>query len=1139
MTRLIAASMLAAMFVGLAVLEAAALPTATSGGVRFTFDAPGAGQVFIAGAFNSWAPTRDAMARAEGAGGSGWEITLALAPGRYEYKFVVDGTAWKEDPENPLYVPDPYGGRNSVVIVRDDGSLDFQGKLASAGGGAGAASPAGGAKPLHLAILWHQHQPRYFKDPATGEYLEPWVRIHGIKDYYDMAAMLEAYPKLKFTINLTPVLLSQLEEIIAAYDSALDRGDLVPGRRPAAIPGCDIWVRLTLTPPESLSYEEKALILRNYFRMPRETMIDIYPRFRELALKKKGDSDQQIRETIAAYTDADWRDLQAWFNLAEFDPDFKEGVVALADGRSVSVARLVAKGRGFTDTDKAEIIDAQFKILRNIIPIHRRLQDQGLLEVITSPFYHPILPLLGDTDVAREADPGLKLPEMRFAHPEDAAAQVNLACDFYEARFGRRPRGMWPSEGSVSEAILPIVADAGIGWLASDEDVLAKSLGRERAAPEAKYRCYEAGPAGARVGLVFRDHRLSDDIGFRYARMNGIEAANDLVGKLHDIHALVQSLDGEYVVPIIMDGENAWENFPRDGKEFLRSLCSQLSEAPWIEPVTLSDYFDQVPPAPLARLAPGSWITPNFNTWIGEREENTAWTYLAAARAAVGAGGSALAPGALEAAMTDIYAAEGSDWFWWYGLDQGSGNDESFDRAFRGTLAHVYESLGKTPPQYLTVPIIAPPARQPDVPITGVLSPVARDVLGEPVAWDRAAHIEDVLPAASAGGADLIRGLYYGYDDENLRLKVETGTSLDSLAVLGCRLAVYFSGRSDLAVQAYAQVQPGGPEHAFGFGIASMVEIIFDAEGVSAVFSEADGRGGWVRGAVLPVESDKGVQLAVPFALLELATGDDLRFGVAGWCGGAPVDLLPDQGHMTFKVPPLGGVTYVKTLVDPRGDDHGPGTYVYPSDPVFVDGAFDVLSLEVMLDPEANIVFRVAVRSELASPWGGLTGYSLEAIDIYVDTDGTPGSGSRDLFKARRARTVAEHAWEYFVRASMDTVAVYDPAGRRLDAIKVSSYADPATSSIYVTLPRSAIGAARKCNLIVAMLGHDGYGDGGIRPIKAARGQWVFGGCDQESLCPAIIDLLVAEGESQEDVLGSYRTTGETVEIRGVPVVFP
>jgi len=1121
----------------LVTLQAAALPTATPAGVRFTLDAPGAASVFLAGAFNSWAPAKDAMTKS---GGTLWEITVPLKPGRYEYKFVVDGKTWKEDPDNPLYVPDPYGGKNSVVTVRDDGSLDFEGKLAAGGSAAPVvASLPAQPKPLHLAILWHQHQPRYFKDPATGEYLEPWVRIHGVKDYYDMAAMLQAYPRMRFTINLTPVLVSQLDEMVAAYAGAKRAGALTVGRKPAPIPGCDKWVRLTLTPPESLPYDDKAALLKNFFRMPQETMIDPYPRFKELADKKKGDSDRAIKEAIQAFTDADWRDLQAWFNLAEFDPGFREGQVALQDGGTVSVADLAAKGRDFTEADKARIIDAQFQILANIIPLHKRLQDQGQLEVITSPFYHPILPLVCDTDIGRAAHPGLTLPQMRFAHPEDAAAQVELACDAYAAHFGRRPVGMWPSEGSVSAAVVPIVADAGIAWLASDEKVLAKSLGQTSLAPEVKYKCYSIGPQSKQVGLIFRDHTLSDDIGFRYSKMDGVAAANDLIKKLYDIDSLIQGRDGDFVVPIIMDGENPWENYQHDGKEFLNSLYSQVSQAAWLVPVTISDYFKQVAPTPLASLAPGSWIDGNFDTWIGECEENTAWDYLGTARAAIDANAANLDASTRQAAMTEAYAAEGSDWFWWYGEDQNSGNDEAFDAAFRGTLEHIYRLLGRKPPQFLSVPIVAPAACQPDVAMTGMVSPVLDGSLGEPPEWDQAAHVEDTPPTGAEGSLDVLRGLYYGYDTENLWLGIETGVSLDTLAVEACQISVYFSGKNDLAAQAYAQVQPEGPGHAFGFGITSKLDILLSREGTSAVFSKADGQGGWTRAASLPFEGQKFIEIAVPFALLELSSGDDLKFGLMGYCSGAEQDLLPDEGFLALKVPPLGGVSYLKTIEDPRDDDHGPGWYTYPSDPVFSDGAFDMRTVEVMLDAQANIIFRIAIAGDITHPWGGLTGYSLQAIDIYIDTDGVADSGQRDLFRARKARTTPECAWEYFVRASMDTVAMYDRNGQRLDTVGVTSYADAATRSIFVKFPVAALGASQKLNVIVAMLGHDGYSDGGIRPIKATRGQWVFGGCDQDGLCPSIIDLVVEGGASQEDILGSYRTKGSLVEIPGITVNLP
>jgi hypothetical protein len=620
--------------------------------------------------------------------------------------------------------------------------------------------------------------------------------------------------------------------------------------------------------------------------------------------------------------------------------------------------------------------------------------------------------------------------------------------------------------------------------------------------------------------------------------MNGTAAANDLVKKLYDVASAIQGLEGDFVVPIIMDGENAWESFPRDGKEFLNSFYSQVSEASWLAPVTISDCFARLGAKPLDRLAPGSWIAPNFNTWIGESEENAAWDYLAAARSEVDKL-PALSAQTKQAALTELYAAEGSDWFWWYGLDQGSGNDEAFDAAFRGTLERAYALLGEKPPQYLAVPIVGPPACSPDVSITGTISPTLDGSLGEPPEWDRAAHADDMPLEIGEGGLDVLRGLYYGYDAENLWLGIETGAPFDSLALQGCGISVYFSGKSDLAVQAYAEVQPGGPGHAFDFGITSKLDVLIDRAGASAVFSNSDGEGGWVRAASLPLEGEKFVEVAVPFALLELASGEELKFGLVGYCGGVEQDLLPDQGFFAFKVPPLGGVSYLKTMEDPRDDDHGPGSYVYPTDPVFGDGAFDIRSVEVMLDPEANMIMRVSIGGAIACPWGGATGYSLQAIDVYIDTDGIPDSGRRDLYDARKARTTPESAWEYFVRASMDTVAMYDAGGRRLNSVKVISYADAATQSIFIKFPVASLGAAEDLRMIVAMLGHDGYAEGGIRPVKALPAQWVFGGCDQEALCPNIIDLVVPEGASQENILGSYRATGKLSEIPGRELVLP
>ncbi len=1098
-------------------------PKATPEGIVFTFEAPGAKRVTIAGEFNSWSPESTPLKKIrEGV----WQIVLPLKPGRYEYKFVIDGKIWKEDPHSPGYVPDPYGGRNSVITVLSDGSIDW-------GGARQRRAPIVGElktlkKPIYLAILWHQHQPRYFKDPDTGEYTEPWVRIHGIKDYYEMVAILEKYPDMKFTVDLTPVLLTQLLEIISSYE----KNSFEPGM---AIPGCDKWVRLTLTPPEKLTQEDKIFILKNFFRMPRETMIDIYPRFAELASKKLGDSDEKIRASIKNFSEQDWRDLQVWFNLAEFDPDFKEGSVTLPDGEIVSVKHLVDKGRDFTEEEKREVIESQFKILKNILPVHKKFQERGQIEVITCPFYHPILPLICDVSVAKEANPQIELPSKTFKHPEDAMGQIEKACEFYRKLFGRRPEGMWPSEGAVSQAILPLVAKAGLKWIASDEGVLAQSLGRSGLSLQDKYRMYYVDGADRKVAMIFRDHELSDDIGFRYSKMNGTDAANDMIRKLHNIAKQLQNAEGDFVVPIIMDGENAWEHFERDGKEFLNTFYSEVSQADWIIPVTISEFLKLSPPRhSLSHLSPGSWIGHTFDTWIGEEEENTAWDYLAAARDFVGAQKSKVSKTVLDSMMEEIYIAEGSDWFWWYGLDQGSGNDEVFDRAFTGTLARVYEIGGESIPDYLGLPIVRPSAEKPSRKISGMMKATVDGHLTISDEWNKGAYVDDIEGGTMARAlGDILGGLYYGYDSEKLFLRIDINPSIKDIASNGCLAEIYLSGG---AQPANAYVKPGGEKIFLDFAVASLIRLN-PTQPASAELLKARGKGEWQKvGGVESAFSDF-FEISLPFADLELKGGESLRLVVGAICNGKLEDRIPDKSYLELKVP-IGGLKLLRSIEDPIGDDDGPGYYTYPTDPVFEKGSFDMTSLEVLLDENDNVIFKIGVRGNLSAPWGGITGYSLQAIDIYIDADGIPDSGTRDLFRARKARTVRDHAWEYFVRTCMDTVAIYNARGVKLGT-KVKSYPDAVTSSIYVTFPGEAIKGGKVWNVIVAMLGHDGYSFGQIRPVQAVASQWYFGGCDDEALCPSIIDLIIEPGLPQHDILSAYRRTHELVELEGIRIELP
>ncbi|MGQ9604146.1 MAG: glucodextranase DOMON-like domain-containing protein [bacterium] len=1092
-------------------------PSVTDEGILFRFEAPGAQQVFIAGEFNGWAPTEDALNKISD---DLWEIVIPLKPGRYEYKFVIDGSQWRHDPYSPGYVPDPYGGQNSVVTILPDGSIDRSGR-------SGLPEPRGSdviTKKLHLAIVWHQHQPRYFKDPVTGEYAEPWVRIHGIKDYFDMVAILDHYPGMKFTVNLTPVLISQLEEMIAAYDSWRSKGG-------EYIPGCDKWLRLTLKEPRDLTKDDKIFILRNFFRMPRQTMIDPYPRFGELAGKKIGDSPDALAATIERFTDQDWRDLQCWFNLAEFDPDFKEGSVLLPDGSSVSVKHLIEKGSGFTEQDKFEIIDSQFKILRNIIPVHKENLESGKIEITTSPFYHPILPLIYDTDIGAKANPTIELPKSRFSFPQDAKMQIEIACDYFKKIFGRPPSGMWPSEGAVSAEIIPLFEQNGIKWIATDEEVLKKSLGMDALGKFEKYQPYLLKDHPP-VAIIFRDRQLSDDIGFRYSRIRGADAAKDLIEKLRRIAAQLEGADGDFVVAIIMDGENAWEHFERDGKEFLHTFYSLVCQTDWLVPVTVSEFLERFPPQRrLANLSPGSWIGGNFDTWIGEEEENIAWSYLTSTRQFYEDTRLNLSDELGREVMEEILIAEGSDWFWWYGADQGSGSDEVFDEAFRKTLSRVYTLSGVEPPYYLSIPIVLPEAFKPNRGIGGIILPEIDGMLTKHDEWEKASYIDCQGQSVIANLA-FIQDVYYGYSPDVFFLRVDLEDKIDSLE--NCQIELLLSGRQDSPI---ASVVEPGSKHKIepAFGVSNRLSVKFDRGLATANIYKASENGDWDIVATPQIKAKNIIELALPFETMGLNGGERLRFTLMAMKDGMLVQRIPQVSFLELIVP-RSGLFLLRSLDDPMGDDRGPGYYRYPQDPVFKDGCFDITNLDVMLDAEDNIVFKIGIRGEITSPWGGITGYCLQAIDIYIDTDGVIGSGKQELARARNAMTVAEHCWEYFVRACMDTVALYDAKGRKNISSAIKSYPDKSTSSIYVVFPRSLIDGGKNWNVIVAMLGHDGYSYGGIRPVKSSSGQWVFGGCDVESLCPNIMDLVVEPGESQYEMLGSYRKTRSLARIKGINI---
>lgn len=597
---------------------------------------------------------------------------------------------------------------------------------------------------LRVALVWHFHQPNY-ADPVTGVPAMPWTRLHALKDYADMAARLERHPRLRVTVNWVPSLLDQL-------------ADLASGTA-----GADPFLSVARKAPEELTQEERAFIVGHFFSFSLEPMARGLPRLQELSALRGEDPPAAA---ASRFDDASIRDLQVLFHVAWSGPLLR---------REPLLRRLVSKGRGFTEEDKKELFDLFGRFLEELLPRWGRLADAGRVELSASAYYHPILPLLCDLDSALEALPGMRMPSAEYRHPEDAAVQLERALLAFERAFGRRPAGGWPPEGAVSERALQQMAKAGYRWAASDEEVLFASLGvafpRERSAAERERArlLYAPWRFGDGPALLFRDHDLSDRIGFVYSGWPAEAAASDFLRRLQHAREMLPAADGPGVVSVILDGENAWEFYPDHAEPFFEALYAGLEADPGIETVTASEAVETAPARPLARVRAGSWIGGNLATWIGHPEKNRAWELLAATREAVA---SRRGPPRLEEpAWRAVFVAEGSDWFWWFGDDHPSPFAGDFDALFRAWLREAWRRAGIEPPPALEEPVRrgGPPRfLHPAGPVRPVLDGRVTDYF-EWLAAGEATPAGVAMQAASP----LLRAVRYGTDGRSLFLRLD------------------------------------------------------------------------------------------------------------------------------------------------------------------------------------------------------------------------------------------------------------------------------------------------------------------------------------------------------------------------------
>jgi alpha-amylase/alpha-mannosidase (GH57 family) len=655
--------------------------------------------------------------------------------------------------------------------------------------------------PIRVAILWHMHQPDY-REPNSNRLSMPWVRLHALKDYLDMPLRAGTFESLRLTFNLVPSLLDQLE---AYTRGAVDR-----------------HLELSRLPADSLNPAQKAEILDTFFAGNPVHMINPYPRYRQLYDKAKQGTGAIANQT-ALFSSSEIRDLQVWSNLSWVDPFFRD---------EAPVRMLFARERHFTEEDKQALLDWEIRLIGRIVPVYRRLQDDGQIEVSFTPYYHPILPLLCDTNIAREALPSIKLPGKRFAHPEDAQRQIALSAEKYEALFGRPLAGMWPSEGSVSEQAVEIAASLGIRWMATDEEILYQSLtksGLDRSAhPLHTVYAYRNG-----IRMLFRDHALSDRIGFVYAGWEAERAVSDFVEHIHGLRTLLADQLERVVVPIVLDGENAWEYFANDGAEFLTRLYTALTSDPEIKTVTFSEAVSAIEPRPLPSIFAGSWINHSFSIWIGHDEDNTAWDLLSQARTTLAEFERAhpdFDRSRLDAAWNQIYVAEGSDWCWWYGDDHRTLYRDQFDRTYRRHLMAVYEALGLTVPAELERPIFERQVSSFIHPPDQMVTPIIDGRLTHYYEWAGAGHF-DCLRAGGAmhRAAQRMQGIFFAYDRDRIYIRLDFigRGEVESVRDAECVITLEAAEQKRITINA-------GRDGAFGeyanyeYAVADILELAVD-----------------------------------------------------------------------------------------------------------------------------------------------------------------------------------------------------------------------------------------------------------------------------------------------------------------------
>lgn len=576
---------------------------------------------------------------------------------------------------------------------------------------------------LNLCFFWHMHQPDY--RGSDGMMTMPWVFLHAIKDYYEMPWLLSRHKGIKATFNITSPLIEQIN----LYTKPLQN---------------DYFLSLWHQHPSALNEEEKQWLIKTCKSTQYETMIKPIDTLDSLYHKSSLHDEELI-------------DFEVLFMLAWCGNYLRE--------ENDLVKRLFKQSKGFDQSDKTALLDTLTAFITTILPFYARLQKEGIISLSTTPYNHPILPLLLDMNNAKRANPHTTIVENPLRLKEDAIAQVERAISLYEETFGCKPTGLWPAEGAVDEESVGIYKERGIKWIATDEAILFRSLGDDNR--DNLYQPYVFND----VSIGFRDHGLSDLIGFNYRFKSGHDASEHFMQIIEPI----AHKQKEATVFVILDGENAWEFFENNAYDFFTALYTRFDQTPWCKTVTMDEVSTFDNRDVLEQLSAGSWIHGNFDTWSGHSEKNRAWELIYQTKRDASHHQGKLSDEVAEKITFHFLASECSDWFWWYGDDHVTEFGLEFDALFRAHLISIYTLLDIQPPSVLYEPIVthkevASFLQKPQQEITPSINGNDRNFFD----WIGAGFIDESKLYSTM---DRVRGpiekIYYGHDDTTVFLAFE------------------------------------------------------------------------------------------------------------------------------------------------------------------------------------------------------------------------------------------------------------------------------------------------------------------------------------------------------------------------------